>query len=212
MIEPQMLVLRLIFEAVGGAAIVLAVLRYFAKETVKNWFQKDLENFKTKIQLEADKEIELLKNRNQTILTEYKERISHLSKKRTDAIEGVSQKIIRVWAAFEQIAAAFKWSNGDPRHERSRKEFTELVEASNDLLTHFLLVEIFFPSGLSDKIFEFRRQVSITFDVYAGQLGTPHQDQEYVRKCNEEIRAEKEKLQPRFDEIRKDLRALLGVE
>jgi hypothetical protein len=200
-----------IFALFGGIGGLVLLIRFLVKESIHAWIQKDLESHKTELKKEADKEIEILKTKNEMVISEFKERFTHLSKRRIETIEAVSSKLIELWAAIEGATLLLRPVSNESRHERSRRETDLIVDRANALLKEFVPVEIFFPTSLSNNILEFRKKVSVVIDVWGRTLCRPMTDSMFD-KTYDDFCQNLNGLKPRFEEIRVDLRKLLGVE
>jgi hypothetical protein len=199
------------FKGLGFTAIILFVLKLFASNFLKSWFQRDLESHKASLRLDAEREMAQARAKSETILAEYKEKVAHLSRERVEAVKGVSQRLIAVWAVLEALTAQLKTFKVDEnKQERSLREFQAIIDASNEFLAYLKQVEIFFSATLSDRMFEFRRNVAVISDVWGPTLCGYLSDKEFHVQMDH-VREERKKLEPHFNEIRAALRELLGV-
>ncbi|MDB5050377.1 MAG: hypothetical protein JWO30_3448 [Fibrobacteres bacterium] len=204
--------IKVLLEIIGGTSAFLGAVYFLSKRLIGHMFEKDLEKHKSELHFSTSIEMEKIRHQNETMITEYKEKISLLANNRFEAIKIISQKMIEVWASVEQATLILRpVRDGETDQQRSTKEITELRNKLGDLLKEFLKYEIFFPNEFSEKILDFRSKLDTFASVYGRSVIHSYDEDSYSRAYE----AFCEKVRPAVDkikELRGELRKLIGVE
>lgn len=201
-----------VLSGLGFVVIILALLKLFASNLIKSLFERDLESHKAQLRLAAEREMAQIRANNEVLLAEYKEKISHLSRERTDAIKGVSHRLIEMWSSVEAIAAILKTrSSTESREDASIREFDRLHKAVREFWEFYQQADIFFPTDLSERILEFQKKVDILGSTW-GPIMSHFLLPEQLGEQEKNIREVRDEIEPEFQAIRVAFRQLLGVD
>jgi hypothetical protein len=199
-----------IISGLGGVGAIAAFIWFVSRQIVKHELSKNLEEYKTKLNIETHKEIENLKSKNEIYLAEYREKVARLSEKRIQAIDDVSIKLIELWGAIEGATLLLRPVSDEKRSDRSIREMQTIYKCTSELLESFKKVEIFFPVSLSDVILTLRSRVDSIVGIYGQALTIEYLSDLEFNQRYDNFREQIIPAIKKIKEIRVELRALLG--
>jgi len=143
------------FVALGGSVAIPAAAAWLLKTALTEWLARETDAFKTRLQADANTEIERLKNSLEMIATEHQVRFSKLHEKRAEVIDELYKKLTDVFWHGQLFVMT---SEGNPT--RYQKE--EFAKMQNEVQEAFYFAEkhrIYLPESLCTLL-----------DRYIGQL------------------------------------------
>jgi hypothetical protein len=215
-------ILSEILEVIGGVSILILIVGFLSKKLINHLFRKDLakfksdlekenQKFKSDLENEHQKQLIELKVRTENMFHEYKENIKHLSEERIKAVKEVHNKLIEVHAAYFQMISIMRTQSGEPFYVQREQDVDICCKKLNELLECAMQNEVYLPTSLSEKIFEWRKKLSTTCTVYGPIICDPStetgENPELLRLWGE--RGIEENT---FEDIRKELKKIIGVE
>lgn len=202
-------ILGVILKIVGGTTVLVGAVTFLSKMLINHLFQKDLEKFKS--DLEQANQIKLIELRSKTenLFHEYKENIKNLSGERIKAVKDLHNKTIEVYAAYSNAISIMRTVDEIPVRDQRANDFATCGKKLNELLECTKQNEIFIPTILSEKIFQWRKKLSITIDIYGPVI---YQDQSGQQKELIRLWDELNFEEAVFNELRKELKMIIGVE
>jgi hypothetical protein len=197
--------------SIGGVAVLLAAVTWLSKILVNHLFQKELIKFKSN--LEKENQIQLIdfKAKTEILFHEYKENIKNLSEERIKAVKEVHNKFINAYAAYCAMTSIMRPVTDLSFSEQVKIDVNKCIKALNELLECTISNEIYLPTFVAKKIFDWRKDKSIYCDVYGPIIASSmydHTENKELMNCYKK-KDEEEKL---FEEIRKDLKHIIGIE
>jgi hypothetical protein len=198
--------------AVGGNAIVLAVLGWLAKSLVTGLLQKDMEQFKSALVAETESSIEKLRHQLSLVATEHQVRFSKLHETRAEVIAELYSLLVEAHWAGSSFASPMEWV-GEP----SKKEkYETALNASAKFYRYFEKKKIYLPKDLCDQLDAFVRDIrskSIGLGVYFSQPGEylpDHVEKQKVETWHNSWRHFDEQVPLAKEALEEELRSILG--
>jgi hypothetical protein len=151
--------------ALGGNAVMLAVLGWLAKSLVEKLLTKDIERFKASLASETQTAVERLKHDLQIVAVEHQVRFSKLHEKRAEVVAELYGLLVEAYWATSSFVSPMEWT-GEP----NKKE--KYVTAKNSVADFFHFFEkhrIYLPENICKQLENFvrgMRSKAIGFGVY----------------------------------------------
>jgi len=166
-------------------------------QSIKHEYDKELENFKNKLQIEAYK-------RN----IEY----SRIHEKRLEIISELAGKMYSLHQALTQYVSVFEWEDGPTKKERRKM----VVETLGDFLKFYRPKKLFLPENTVEKIDSFIKRLNDTAFKFMRNVEYLHELEEDEIKKSIDIWVESDKFAveeiPKIIQvIEDDFRKLLGM-
>lgn len=203
-------VVGVVLEVVGGVSALLAGVYFLSKRLLTHLLEKDLESYKVELQHSASLLTEQIRHQNETAITEYASKISHLSNNQFDAIKSISLRLMELWAAIEQATLLIRPVSDEPNQSRAQRELEDIFDKSNKLLEEFKKYEIFFPNEFSEALFNFRSRLISHARIFGHTVIHAYNDETYRTAYLEFC----DKISPSIGvikDLRNELRKLIGV-
>ncbi len=137
--------------ALGGNAVLLAVLGWLSKSLVSQLLTRDIETFKANLKSESEAEILKLKFDIEKSVIEYQQKISRLHEKRAEVIAETYGALVQCW--HDTNALIFPFDNTE--WEQYKEGYDSAMNSINTFFELFNKCRIYFPEELCEKIDEF---------------------------------------------------------
>ncbi|WP_456325669.1 hypothetical protein [Desulfonauticus submarinus] len=144
-------------------------------QSIKHEYDKELENFKNKLQIEAYK-------RN----IEY----SRIHEKRLEIISELAGKMYSLHQALTQYVSVFEWEDGPTKKERRKM----VVETLGDFLKFYRPKKLFLPENTVEKIDSFIKRLNDTAFKFMRNVEYLHELEEDEIKKSIDIWVESDKF------------------
>lgn len=125
-------------------AALLAALAFLARSIVLHWLGKDVENFKTTVNANAQRMIEEFKAQLAKTAHEHQVRFESLHSKRAGAIEVLYEKVVRARDCMERLVTSWDAKNAE--------EFREAQREFSQLRLELALRRIYLPEPLCEDL------------------------------------------------------------
>jgi len=191
---------------------LVGIIGLLVKMLIEKRFAQDLERFKADLQHANEVKITELTAKTESLFHEYKENIKNLSVERIKSVKDVHNSVIAAWAGYTKMIGLMRPVNETSISDQVLADVNMCIDKLNHMLECTKINEIYLPSALSDKIFEWRKKLGITCEVYGPIISSPHQT--YEPGKNEHVRLWEERgiEEAVFESIRKELKKLIGVD
>ena len=143
-----MLTLGDIIAFVGGSSVLLAGVTWLLRAALKHSADRDLVQFKSRLETTATTEIERLRSELRVFEAERSKQSALLQEKRANLIDELYKKLIDYLAAAESFSSIVEWS-GEPTKEEKAKV---LSEKTGEFFNFFVRHRIYFSAALCEKI------------------------------------------------------------
>ena len=142
--------------AVGGNAALLAVLGWLGKSFLSQLLAKDLDKFKSQLQMESASAAERLKHDLQLAASEHSTQFAKLHEKRADVIAESHRLVRNVHLRALQLSLFLPKDLGD---KPDADAFKGVADASGDLQQYLYEHGLYLPEALCDKLNQFAETV-----------------------------------------------------
>ncbi|ESS68466.1 hypothetical protein MGMO_146c00050 [Methyloglobulus morosus KoM1] len=160
-------ILDAILATIGGTTILIGMVCTLSKMLIEKRLSQDLEKFKSDLEHANQVKITELKAKMENMFHEYKENIKNLSAERIKAVKVVHNAVIEAWAGYTKMISLMRSISEEiPISDQVLSDVNDCIKTLNQLLECTTFNEIYLPSSLSDKILEWRKNLSITCEVY----------------------------------------------
>lgn len=137
-----------ILEFLGGLAITSTVFAILVKKIISYWLDKDVQKFKSNIELKSKLEIEKTRYELEKIVTEHQIRFAKLHEERAHIIIEMNENMEFLMNSIQRFVDVFGFS-GQPSKDEMRKEVGENIER---FTKHYRKNSIYLSDELSKKI------------------------------------------------------------
>lgn len=201
-----------------GAAFIISVIGYLAKQIISQFLNKDLEKFKNQLQSETDKaklkfEKEIESYRSYLNLIYSKQ--LQLHSKKSEVIEGLYHKLIDLHNIMLEMTVSFRNITGKDEQIVQQEELERVnsaAEKGNNFFKFYLTNKIYFDKETCKLIEELQKQFRETHSDYSFRytFGLPPSEMTYdmAKKSSDRVRDEIPKLMEKLED---DFRLTLGV-
>lgn len=199
--------------ALGGNAMLLAVLGWLSKSLVQGLLAKDVERFRATLATESSATVEKVKHELQLVAVEHQVRYSKLHEKRADVIAELYRLLVEAFWAGSGFVSPLELA-GEPKIQ---EKYVTAMNSSADFFRFFEIHKIYLPAPLCEKLETFvrgMRNKAIGFGVWI-QQGDAHLlpntvEQKHKAWIDAWEYFEKE-VPPARAALEAELRALLGA-
>jgi hypothetical protein len=196
---------------VGGSALLLAAFAWLLRTALSHTLQRDLAEFKARLEATATAELERVRSQLRLVEAERSKQSTLLLEKRAAVIDTLYTNLIDYLGAAESFSSLIEWE-GEPSKEEKAKV---LGEKSEEFFGFFLRHRIYFTAPLCDKIQHLHDTVRVPMLKYRAWLssvkdgaGSGGKLFEAWEKAAETIRGD---IPPLMHAIEAEFRLLLGV-
>lgn len=204
--------LEYLLESIGGITVLVAAISVLSKRLIDHRFNKDLKKFTSELEHANQISIIELKAKTEIMFHEYKENIKNLSPERIKAVKDVHNKLITAWASYYQMLSLLRQNNDIPIYQQIMNDVNSCIRSYNDLLECAKFNEVFLPTSISNKIFEWRKKIGVTCQVYGPIISNARHDYEWDNTEHVRLWEERGIEEATFEEIRSELKRIIGVE
>lgn len=201
-----------ILVALGGNAVLLAVLGWLAKSLVTGLQQKDLAQFKATLTAEAETTIEGLRHQLQLVATEHQIRFLKLHETRAEVIAKLYELLVEAHWAAASFVSPMEWV-GEP----SKKEkYQTAQKATAEFYRFFERKKIYLPADLCNELDSFVRDMrkkTMGYGVYVmheSEYAPAHVEKEKTEKWHAAWRYFDEQVPGAKEALENELRKILG--
>jgi hypothetical protein len=159
-------VLTTLVTTVGGGGVLLAAFAWLTKAIITDRLARDAEDFKTRLQANADAEIERLKSSLQMQNLEHQVRFSKLHERRAEVIAEVYARLVTLFHQGRLFVVSSGWAK-----EGQEANFAKIHQTLRDFLSFVEKNRIYIPiaaCGLLDNITSTMHSAVINVGVYGG--------------------------------------------
>jgi DNA primase large subunit len=149
-------VVTTVVATVGGGGVVLACAAWLVKAIVTNRMARDAEMFRTRLQTDANTEIEKLRHSLQMATLEHQVRFSKLHEKRAEVIAEVYGLLVELHRLGEWFALNDAFSDA-PRHSES---FENVSAAGRKLFLFVQMNRLYLPESVCTSVETFAQAVT----------------------------------------------------
>jgi hypothetical protein len=158
--------------ALGGNALLIAVLGYLARSLMSQFLTKDVERFKASLSQASTAAAEELKHRLSLTAHEHNVRFTRLHEKQAQVLEEIYAKLL----AFEGASAALAYKSSDTTVELIEPAFRAAEDAGKALEQHIQRHQIYLPVATSDNLAAMLEQIfallaDCSFSLLTRKLG-----------------------------------------
>lgn len=150
---------------VGGSAVFLSAAAWLVKKIITERLARDAEMFKTRLQTDANMEIEKLRHSLQITALEHQVRFVKLHEKQADVIAQVYTLLMQLHALGERFALDDAFADTP----RDMEAFESVVEAGRKLFLFVQMNRIYLPERVCASVETFAR--AVTKEVRMVQAG-----------------------------------------
>jgi hypothetical protein len=186
--------------ALGGNAVLLAVLGWLSKSFVSQLLAKDIEAFKYNLKSESEAELQKLKYDIEKSVIEYQQKISRLHEKRAEVIAETYGALAQCYRDMNALIFPY----GSIAWEKHEKDFENAMDSVHAFFSLFNKYRIYLPEELCSKIDKFvmdLRSNAITF----------HENLKREERLTRDG-AENDELRDRIDKAVRSVREFMDVE
>lgn len=133
---------------VGGGSVLLCAVAWLIRTGLKHSMDRDLLEFKSRLETAANVGIERLRSELRVSETERGKQSTLLLERRAGLIDELYKKLIDYLAAAESFSSIVEWA-GEPSKEEKAKT---LSDQANAFFGFFIRHRIYFSSALCDRI------------------------------------------------------------
>ena len=141
--------------ALGGNALLIAVLGYLAKALMSQFLTKDVERFKTSLSQAPTAAAEELKHRLSLIAHEHNVRFTRLHEKQAQVLEEIYANLL----TFEDASAALAYASSDSTADFMEPTLRAAEDAGKALERHIRRHQIYLPVATSDNLAAMLEQI-----------------------------------------------------
>lgn len=198
--------------ALGGNAILLAVLGYLGKSLLEKLIVRDTKRFETELQAKTDIAIEQLRAQLQIEAVEHQVKFSNLHEKRAEVIARLYRLLVRALWEAESFVSPMEWAGEPSKEEKHKMAMSSLVS----LFRYFDQNRIYLPESLCtslEKTIQDVRSHVIRFGVWVGYKDgslPDHAARDKTAAWTASWEAIKNDIPPVRQSLEKELRTLLG--
>lgn len=151
--------------AIGGNAVLLAVLGWLGKSLLDKLIVRDTKQFESDLRAKSDAAIEHLRTELQLKTIEHQVRFSRLHEKRAEVIAELNGFLVEALWEAESFLSPMTW-NGEPdKKEKYRAAMNKLVELYRYFDKHQIYLPVELCNSLEQLVKDVRKLV-INFGVY----------------------------------------------
>lgn len=151
----HMTTVEFVLLALGGNALLIAVLGYLAKALMSQFLTKDVERFKTSLSQASTTAAEELKHRLSLTAHEHNVRFTRLHEKQAQVLEEIYAKLL----TFEDASAALAYASSDTMAELMEPALRAAEDAGKALERHIRSHQIYLPEATSDNLAAMLEQI-----------------------------------------------------
>lgn len=154
-----------ILKVFGGAAALLGLLAWLSKFLVSHWLTKDIERFKSELQIAATTGVEEIKAHLAQLSTEHQVRFSILHNKRAEIISEIYEKIVDAYSHTLVLTLGAEETGLELHRKRAEAAWESFGTASRLLYTR----KIWLSEPLAqkvDKLLSELRDPAFTYHYY----------------------------------------------
>ena len=202
----------------GIIVAIIGMVSYLAKRIIEQVLNKDLENFKTKLEsqnqiakLKFDKEMETYKASLNLIST----RQNLLHSNRSQMIVELYQKLVQLHNSMLDMTALMRLITGKDQktiQTEERDRISKTGDLGNDFFRFYQFNKIYFTSNICELIQQIQDDLKESHSEYSFRYlwGLPHSDMTYemAKKANAKVKDEIPKL---MEKLENEFRKSIGV-
>jgi hypothetical protein len=148
-------VVTTVVATVGGGGVALGAAAWLVKAIVTDRMARDAEMFKTRLQTDANTEIERLRHSLQMATLEHQVRFSKLHEKRAEVIADVYARLVKLQSVAERFAVNDAFADSS----RSREAFDKVTEAGRSLFLTVQMNRLYLPESVCSSVERFAHEV-----------------------------------------------------
>ena len=194
---------------VGGGGVVLAAAAWLTKTLISSRFEREAEEFKIKLEANANTEIERLKNALQITADEHRVRFAKLHEDRAKRILELYQRIVEISVDCHRYVVQL----GGPEPQQG---FFELEKRFSELFSLFEVSKIYLPESicvLLEKAINDIRKPGISIWAYSSvnEYARHEVTMQKIEAMNTAFKAFEEQIPKAKDALAVECRKLFGV-
>ncbi len=185
-------------------SVITVVIGFIFKSISNQWLSRDIERYKSQLQLTNEKEIDQFRSELQQTVFEHQTRYVRLHEKRGELIAGLYTYMVETEEKFASMTSIAEWE-GDPftREDKIKRA----AESARVLTSYYFKNKIYFDEELCNKLDGFLvrlRQIFIDFRMSS----IDHTGELWI-KANEQMASDIPIIK---HEIEREFRKLLGIQ
>lgn len=204
--------LKYILSISGSTVLILALIGFLFRSIISQILSKDIENFKNKLQSEADIKLAHTRYDLKCIAIEHEVRFSTLHQKRAEIIAELYGLLSKASAQVKSFVSPMEWTGEPDKNEK----YSIAMQSLKDLFSYFDQNRIYLPEYLCNSIDNFIEGLRVPTIKFSFYLGASNYDEEALRKRKEAWIEAWEKVESNVPAARKALekefRSILGVD
>jgi len=183
---------------------LVGALAFVGRSLIGRWLDRDLENYKAKLQATNATELERLRADLELIAFEHETRFAKLHEKRAEVIAELYKRLVRAMNSIRYMAEATQ----DPEKQPFKEQLTkDGAKHGSEFWTYFDEHRIYFNRDLCEKLDKIRVEFEMVY-IWDLTSGGPDDIKTWIKIWD--------KMHIRIPEIRKDIentfRKMLGVD
>jgi len=196
---------------VGGGSAILAGVTWLLREALRHSANRDLVQFKSRLETTATTEIERVRSELRIVEAERGKQTALLQEKRADLIDQLYKRLIDFLAAAETFTAVIEWS-GEPTKDEKAKV---LSERTDEFFHFFVRHRIYFSAALCEKIqhlYDTVRMSTTSYNVWRRAVKDhDSSDGKFLEAWDKAAQTIQKDVPPLMSAIEEEFRSLLGV-
>lgn len=199
-----------LIKLLGGSVVLVGAAGWLATKFIENRLNREIEDYKAKLKVESDAEIENLKSRLQIVAKEREIAVNWLHQKRATAIETLYSSLVDLQHAVRVVLDILS-----PRNPPDIRKFSsEAVKKLHQTYEAYLKAKIYLSPLTCEKIEKVLQGIQdpvVMYDLYLGnyddhELHTLTDVKDHAWKDIQEV------VPAALSELEFDFRSVLGVE
>lgn len=192
----------------GGSSVLLASVGWLTKSIVSHYLTKDVEIYKQKIKYDLERELEEFKYKLQIEAQQKHIMFTKLHEKRAEILVILYEKVQRVQSFALGFAGSLLFCTGNIREERS----VQACNASKELIQFYNSNRIYFPETVEIALHELVEMVYGIIQEYDASCILPDNKKKFEEKFSQSISENSKMFSSINKMIEHEFKVLLGAD